>query len=99
MTNGLKGQLQLSVGKPEAAAVQGGGAVRFDGGTVRFGGVAFVLVPAVMGVLPVGLFHPLVAVGLGQDRGGGYAEVGGVAFYDAVVGQVFIAFEAVTIYE
>ena len=75
-----------------------------DGGTVLGSGVAGVVVPSVEGKLLVEPHHAVVAVGLGEDGGGGDGEVGGVALDDAVVGndlsvalRVVVGIEAVAV--
>ena len=44
-----------------------GEAVGFDAFAVLFGGIASVVVPAVMGIFLVELLHIVVAVSLGKD--------------------------------
>lgn len=81
----------------ECHAVVGCGAVEADGGAVCGGGVALVAVPGVGGVLVVDGEHVVVAVGLGQDGGGCYAHVLGIAFDDGVVGGGAVGDEAVAV--
>ena len=72
----------------EGEAVVGGESEAEDGGLVLGGGVAHVALPAVAGVLPGQLGHQVVAVGLGQNRGGGDAEVFAVTFHYGMGGNV-----------
>lgn len=51
----------------EGEAVEGGGTEGGDGCAVVAGGVAFVDLPVVAGVLEGCFFHEFVAVGLGED--------------------------------
>ncbi len=71
----------------------------FDGGAVGFGGVALVLFPAVVGVLLVEGGHVLIAIGFGEDAGGGDAEVFAIAFDDAMVGEIVVGNEEFAINE
>ena len=70
-----------------------------DGGVVEFGGVAFVAIPAIVRVEFMLRFHVFVAVGFGEDRGGGDSLVFGVAFNDAEVWNIVLADEAVAVDE
>ena len=81
----------------ERAAVERRGAELLDGAVVVGGGVAFVVVPSVAGVLLVEFPHDFVAVGLGQDAGSGHGHVFGVALDDALVGDVGLVVEAVAV--
>lgn len=77
--------------------MEGGGAVEFDGVAVGGGGVAFVLGPAVLGVLPGGGGHVEVALGLGKHRGGGDVGEAAVALDIGVVWYCAIRPEAVAV--
>ena len=79
--------------------MQGRGAPGGDRSAVCRAGIAFVLFPAVLGVLFGELLHQAVALGFGQDGGGGDAGVGRVAFDDAAVRDVVPAAEAVAVYQ
>ena len=69
----LELEFQLSVAEEvEGAAVVGGDAVQADGVAVLLGGVALVGKPVVLGVFLGELVYVVVAVGLGEDAGGGY---------------------------
>lgn len=72
----------------EGEAVEGGEAEAEDGGLVLGCGVAHVALPAVAGVSGGQLGHQVVAVGLGQNGGGGDAEVFAVTFHHGVGGYV-----------
>lgn len=64
-----------------------------NGVFVLDGGVSFILVPLVVGELLVEVFHELVPVGFGENRGGGNALVFLVALGDAGVGEVLVGRE------
>ena len=53
--------------------MDGGYAVVEDAFAVLLGGIASVVVPAVVGIEEVLFFHVVVAVGFGYDAGCGYA--------------------------
>lgn len=72
----------------ECEAVEGGEAEAEDGGLVLGGGIAHVALPAVAGVLRGQLGHQVVAVGLGQNRGGGDAEIFAVTLHYGMGGNV-----------
>lgn len=61
------------------------------------GGVALVLVPVVVWILLVSLFHEIVAVGFGKNGGCSNAGVGGIAPDNTNVWQVVIAAKPVAI--
>lgn len=69
----------------EGHAVMGCGAVLLDGGPVGLGGVAFVLLPAVLGIVAGKGEHVVVTIGLGEDGGCCDAEIGGIAFNDGMI--------------
>jgi len=95
---GGEGEIELGVAEEvEGATVVGCGAVLGDGGAVLTGGVACVVLPAVLGVLLGEVVHVVVAIGLGEDAGCGDGEVFGVAFYDGLVGEVVVGLEAVAV--
>lgn len=77
----------------------GRGAILTDGGTMSGGGIAFVLVPMVLGIILMDAEHVVVAVGLGKNGGGGDVHVGGVALDDGGMGDVFVGHEAVAVDE
>ena len=70
-----------------------------DGSVVFGGGVAFVAVPAVERVLLVELQHEFVAVGFGEDACSGNRHVFGIAFDDALVGDIGLVVEPVSVNE
>jgi len=72
-------------------------AVLFDGSTVGFGGVAGVAGPAVLGVVFCNGRHVSVAVGFGEDTGGGDGLVLSVALDDAFVRNGAVGDEKFTI--
>ena len=65
----------------------GSDAVLFDGTVVLKGGVAFVAVPSVVWELVVQSDHDFVAMGFGQNAGGGNGHVEGVAVDDTLEWQ------------
>ena len=69
-----------------------------DGFAVFLGGITGVVVPAVMGILPVEVEHIVVAIGLGQDAGRRDAEVLAVSFHDGVCRDISVGLEAVAIH-
>src|SRR5918998_760397 len=71
----------------EALAVDGAAAVRAKRRPVLARAVADVAVEAVFGELPVVLAHERVAVGLGEDGGGGDGGRDRVAADDGALGQ------------
>ena len=77
----------------------GGGSVLRQCGVVCRCGVAFVSVPAVLGVPECEGVHVVVAVGFGEDGCGGYGEVFAVAFDDGAVGDGAIVVESVSVDE
>lgn len=90
-------QLRLRVVQPETPAVVFAGADAVQGFAVVFGGVAFVDGPVVRGVRIVQACHPFVAVGLGEDAGGGDAAETTVTFHEARVWYAGVGDEAVTV--
>lgn len=64
-----------------------GRTVQADCLSVCLGGIAFVVVPMVHGVFLVYVVHVVVAVGLGEDAGGGYAHIAGIALDYGRVGD------------
>ena len=68
----------------------GSGAIFADGFTVDGGGITLVLVPVILGEFFVDAKHEVVTIGFGKDTGGSNAHVGGVAFDDGGVGNVFV---------
>ena len=80
-------------------AVERSDAVVEDGLVVLFGGVAFVVVPAIVRIEFVLFIHVIVAVGFGKDRGGSNSLVFGVAFDDAAEGNIGLVDEAVAVDE
>ena len=79
---------QLTVAKEvEGATVVGCGAMLLDALAVLFGGIAGVVVPAVVRVLLVELLHVVVAISLGKDGGSSDGKILAIAFHDGGVGQ------------
>ena len=97
-TGGSEGEGEL-FGRKEAEgeAMEGGGAVEADGGAVVGGGVAFVGGPVVLGVLDGEGAHDFVAVGFGEDGGGGDVAEAAVAFDKGFPGKVSVGIEFVTV--
>ena len=60
-------------------------------------GITFVMSPVVGWKLVCQSVHEVVAVSLGQDRGGGNGEVGGVTFHYTSVGNAPMVLETVAI--
>jgi hypothetical protein len=85
--------------KGEGVTVVGCDAVLLDGAVVVGGGVAFVVGPAIERELAVELEHDVVAVGFGEDGGGGDGHEAGVAFDNALVGKGSFVVEAVAVDE
>jgi len=71
----------------EASAVNGAGAVLFEGGEMLFGAVAFMLGEAIERVLLVQGQHHAVAGNFGDDGGGGDGEAEGIALDDRTLRQ------------
>ena len=84
---GAKGGGRSVRKEAEGAAVERGGAVLGDGGAVLAGGISGVARPAILRMLPVEVGHVVVAVGFGQNGGGGDGEVAGVALDEGGVRQ------------
>ena len=76
-----------------------GGTVLRQGGVMACGGVAFVFVPSVFGMLFVHLVHIVVTVGLRQYRSGGDRQVFAVTFDYGVIGDKPFVVEPVAVYE
>ena len=97
---GLKVQLELRGREElEGHAVVGCGAILADGFAVGWGGIAFVAVPVVLGIVLMDAEHIVVTVGLGKDAGGSNAHVGSIALDDGGVGDVLVGHEAVAVDE
>ena len=77
--------------------MMGRNAIAADGLAVLFGGIGHVAVPAVLGIVHGQASHIFVAVGLGQDAGGGDGLDGGVAFDHGVGGRIAPGREAVAV--
>ena len=74
-----------------------GGTVLLDGVEVFGSRIAFVAVPAVVGILLVEAAHDFVAVGFCEDAGSSHGHVTGIALDDALVGDVGLVVEAVAV--
>ena len=81
----------------EGHAVVGSRAVLTDGGSVSRGRVAHVVIPFVHGVFVMQPHHAVVAVGLGEDGGGGDSEIFSVTFDDTGMWQVVVFVEAIAV--
>ena len=81
----------------EGEAVVGCGAVGGYGRAVVGCGVAFVDGPVVGGILVVEAAHDVVAVGLGEDGGGGDVAVAAVSFDEGLPGDVAPGMEFVAV--
>lgn len=75
----------------------GGWAVGGYSLTMGCRGVALVDLPAVSGIVGGYGFHILVAMGFGEDRGGGDVAESAVAFDEGLPGDIGIGFEAVAV--
>ena len=71
----------------EGAAVEGAGAVFGERPAMDGSSVALVLGEAVVGVLEVEIAEEVVAVDLGDDRGGGDGEGEGIAIEELGLGE------------
>ncbi len=78
-------------------AVIGCDAVLLYGLIVGGCGIAFVVVPTVLGILFVETQHQLVAMGLGQYAGGRYRHVLCIAAHKALIGQGGLVVEFVAV--
>ena len=83
--------------KVEAATMEWRYAVLADGLAVRLCGVAFVAVPAVLGVSRGKVSHVIVAEGLGEDACCGYRKILTVALHNGREGQDSLWLEAVAV--
>ena len=70
-----------------------------NGCAVGLGGVACILIPAVLRMRFVELPHVRIAVGFGEDAGGCNAAELTIAFDDAVVWNVLVGVKAVAVYQ
>ncbi len=75
-----------------------GESVCTDGLAMFFRWISLVLFPVVHRVFRVKRFHIGVTIGLCQHRRGGNAYVFAIAFYDAFMGNFFIAFKTIAVY-
>ena len=66
-------------------------------GIVGGRGIALVVVPSVGRVLLMKRIHIVVAIGFGQNGGGGYGEVFPIAFHNGVVGNKGFVVESVAV--
>ena len=57
------------------------------------------MLPAVLGIFSGQLAHPIVPVGLSQNRGRGDARIGGVPVDYSLEGNVLEGLEAVSVHE
>ena len=81
----------------ERHAMMGGRAMGADGFAVGTGGIAFVTVPSVHGIVLMEGVHVVVAIGFGQDAGSGNGEVLGITLDDGLVRQGLITLETVPV--
>ena len=91
-----QGRLRQSF-QVETAAVVGRKAVLNHRVLMLGRGVAHVLSPLIDRIFRIQLHHPLVAVGFGEDGGGGNRLVGGIALHDATIRDAGFVLEAVAV--
>ena len=90
---------QLAVAKEvEAATMVGRGAMLLDALAVLLGGIAGIVVPAVVRVLLVEFLHVVVAIGLGKDGGCSDGKILAIAFHDGGVGQGMALLSTVAVF-
>ena len=81
----------------ETFAVVGSDAEAFDGGIMLLGGIAHVVVPAILRIFLGNAAHILIAVRFRQNRRGSNAHHLSVALHDGLIGRVAIGLKLVAI--
>ena len=90
-------EFELTLRVVETEAMVGGEAMFADGESVVAGRVSLVFRPIVAGELLMQAEHVLVAVGLGEHRGGGDVGKFSIPLYDALERKAKMALEAVAV--